>query len=154
MIRRQHRLPERNLTPNVTANAKRRNVFLLFVFGGAVFQLGNIRKLELNKAPKFDLEFINPWMSPPNVITTNVITNVHSDANTDTNTNTNVRRLPTLDELTSIPANYNCPNGLEAFENLVLPEEITHASRKIPKVVHVTAKSRCVTPQVREHLQQ
>lgn len=59
--------------------------------------------------------------------------------------------LPTLEELTRV--NYTCPNGTEFFENIVLPESITHANRRIPKVVHVTAKTRCVTPNVKNHLQ-
>lgn len=59
--------------------------------------------------------------------------------------------LPTLEELTRF--NYTCPNGTEFFENIVLPESITHANRRIPKVVHITAKTRCVTPKVKNHLQ-
>lgn len=59
--------------------------------------------------------------------------------------------LPTLEELTRV--NYTCPDGTEFFENVVLPESITHANRRIPNVVHVTAKTRCVSPLVKNHLQ-
>jgi len=62
------------------------------------------------------------------------------------------RRLPTLEELTSIPATYDCPEGYEEFENIVLPESITHADRKIPKVVHITAKTCCVSQTVKDHI--
>mmetsp|Transcript_5226 Transcript_5226/g.15204 ORF Transcript_5226/g.15204 Transcript_5226/m.15204 type:complete len:471 (-) Transcript_5226:410-1822(-) len=64
----------------------------------------------------------------------------------------NTKRLPTLEELVSSSGNYECPEGSTLFENIVLPENITHANRKIPKVIHMTAKSRCVTPEVREHI--
>lgn len=66
------------------------------------------------------------------------------------------KRLPTLDELTSIPANstYPCPEGTEVFENIVLPMTITHEGRNIPRVVHMTAKTRCVTPEIKKHILQ
>lgn len=84
-----------------------------------------------------------------------------SISSTNQNSSNTVRRtetsrsnggLPTLEELTSIPQNYSCPKGYVVFNNTVLPESITHANRKIPKVVHVTAKSRCVTPTLKEHI--
>ena len=64
------------------------------------------------------------------------------------------RRLPTLDELTSIPATgYECPEGTEVFENIVEPQRVTHPSdRKIPKIVHITAKTRCVTSGTKTHI--
>ena len=62
------------------------------------------------------------------------------------------RGLPSLDALTSFPENITCPKGYVLLENTVLPKNITHAGRKIPKVVHVTAKSRCVTNRVRKSI--
>jgi len=63
-----------------------------------------------------------------------------------------MRRLPTLEELTSIPANFSCPEGYFIFENIVLPQSVTHANYKIPKVIHMTAKSRCVSDALNKHL--
>ena len=61
------------------------------------------------------------------------------------------RGLPSLDALTSFPENTTCPEGYVLLENTVLPENITHAAgRRIPRVVHVTARSRCVTTGVRD----
>ncbi|OEU07311.1 hypothetical protein FRACYDRAFT_197739, partial [Fragilariopsis cylindrus CCMP1102] len=72
----------------------------------------------------------------------------------------NRRRLPTLEELTSIDdtlllpgKNYSCPRGYQVFEDIVLPRNITHTNnRKIPKVIHITAKSRCVTYAIKKHI--
>jgi len=76
---------------------------------------------------------------------------------TTTTTTKNRRRLPTLEELTSIDTtsgqNYSCPKGYKVFEDIVLPRNITHANdRKIPKVIHITAKSRCVTSKIKKHI--
>ena len=68
------------------------------------------------------------------------------------------RRLPTLEELTSINTAYSaarnnsCPEGYSIFHDIVLPRNVTHKDRKIPKVVHITAKSRCVTPRIKKHI--
>ena len=62
------------------------------------------------------------------------------------------KRLPTLEELTSITGNYDCPKGYKVFQNIILPRNVTHANRKIPKVIHVTAKSRCVTSKIKKHI--
>ena len=74
-------------------------------------------------------------------------------------TKKNRRRLPTLEELTSIDdtllpgKNYSCPRGYQVFEDIVLPRNITHTkNRKIPKVIHITAKSRCVTYAIKKHI--
>jgi len=45
-----------------------------------------------------------------------------------------------------MPKNIICPEGFELIENIVLPRNVTHANRKIPKIVHVTGKSRCLPP--------
>ena len=80
----------------------------------------------------------------------NIYTNPKFDAKSK------AKRLPTLDELTSLSNqmnySYSCPEGTEIFENIVLPENMTHTGRKIPRVLHITAKTRCVTPSIREHL--
>mmetsp|Transcript_4482 Transcript_4482/g.5130 ORF Transcript_4482/g.5130 Transcript_4482/m.5130 type:complete len:477 (+) Transcript_4482:78-1508(+) len=63
------------------------------------------------------------------------------------------KRLPTLKELTSITGNYSCPKGFTVFEDIVLPRNITHTNgRKIPKIIHITAKTRCVTSTIEKHI--
>jgi len=81
-------------------------------------------------------------------------TNSNSNSNFETTAITKIstKRLPTLDELTSIPASYHCPEGLKVFENIVLPRHVTHSNRKIPKVIHITAKTRCVSNRTRDHI--
>jgi len=61
-------------------------------------------------------------------------------------------RLPTLEELTVIRENYECSPGTHVFRNIVLPRSITHVNRKIPQVVHMTAKTRCVTDSLEQHI--
>ena len=39
----------------------------------------------------------------------------------------------------------DCPKGTFYVEDTILPESITHAGRKIPRVVHITSKSRCTS---------
>jgi hypothetical protein len=38
-----------------------------------------------------------------------------------------------------------CPKGTNLIEDVFFPEAITFAGRKIPRIVHVTSKSRCAT---------
>ena len=48
-----------------------------------------------------------------------------------------------------------CPRGLVPVVDTVLPLAVTHPpSRRVPRVVHVTSRSRCVTPTLRRHLEQ
>ena len=48
-----------------------------------------------------------------------------------------------------------CPRGLVPVVDTVLPLAVTHPpSRRVPRVVHVTSRSRCVTPALRAHLEQ
>ena len=55
----------------------------------------------------------------------------------------------------SAAANMTCPRGLVPVPDVVLPRAVTHPpSRRVPRVVHVTSRSRCVTPAVREHVEQ
>jgi len=70
------------------------------------------------------------------------------------NVDDTVTPLPTL-ACSSAVANATCPHGLVSVSDVVLPLTVTHASsRRIPRVVHVTSRSRCVTPKVRRHLEQ
>jgi len=51
-----------------------------------------------------------------------------------------------LQHLVSSHQKYNCPNGLTFVEDHILPYNITHpVGRKIPNLLHITAKSRCMT---------
>jgi hypothetical protein len=61
--------------------------------------------------------------------------------------------LPPLQELAET-SHYSCPPGLIRVNDTHLPHNITHPGRKIPRIVHITAKSRCVTPSVLRHLKQ
>jgi len=62
--------------------------------------------------------------------------------------------LPSLAR-SSAAANMTCPRGLVPVPDVVLPRAVTHPpSRRVPRVVHVTSRSRCVTPAVREHVEQ
>lgn len=60
--------------------------------------------------------------------------------------------LPPIHELAE-SSNYTCPEGLVRINDTHLPENVTHFGRKIPAVIHMTAKSRCVTPAVFKHLE-
>ena len=60
--------------------------------------------------------------------------------------------IPRIEELVQT-AFYDCPNGLLKMEDTYVPTYKTHWGRKIPRVIHMTAKSRCVTPEVYVHLQ-
>lgn len=60
--------------------------------------------------------------------------------------------IPRIEELART-AFYDCPNGLLKMEDTYVPTYKTHWGRKIPRVIHMTAKSRCVTPEVYVHLQ-
>eukprot|EP00536_Pseudo-nitzschia_multiseries_P008474 jgi/Psemu1/198195/e_gw1.215.72.1 len=62
------------------------------------------------------------------------------------------KTMPTLEEIVSIPTNYECPEGRTLFKDIVLPQNVTHANRKIPKVVHMTAKTRCVTGAIMKNI--
>ena len=45
-----------------------------------------------------------------------------------------------------------CPNGTYLIEDTILPESITHANRKIPRVVHITSKSRCTSEYFKKNI--
>ena len=60
--------------------------------------------------------------------------------------------LPPIHELAE-SSNYTCPEGLVRINDTRLPENVTHVGRKIPAVIHMTAKSRCVTPALFQHLE-
>jgi mannosyltransferase OCH1-like enzyme len=50
-------------------------------------------------------------------------------------------------------SNETCPPGLLYFQDHVLPPSITHANRKIPKIIHVTGKTRCLSPDFYNNLE-
>ena len=62
--------------------------------------------------------------------------------------------LPSLAR-SSAAARVTCPRGLVPVSDIVLPLAVTHPpSRRVPRAVHVTSRSRCVTPAVRAHVEQ
>ena len=60
--------------------------------------------------------------------------------------------LPPIEELVET-GSYSCPDGLYKINNTHLPRSITHTGRRIPKVIHLTAKSRCMPLYVLKHLE-
>ena len=69
--------------------------------------------------------------------------------------------LPPLEELVDSITNsthpeksYPCPNGTIVFPDTPLPPTENGTHHKIPKIVHITAKSRCVPPNIYKHLKQ
>lgn len=51
-----------------------------------------------------------------------------------------------LQNLVSSHTKYDCPEGLIYVEDHILPDNVTHPlDRKIPHLLHVTSKSRCMT---------
>ena len=96
-------------------------------------------------------------------------TTVNANANANANNNkqyhvsTTTRNtpLPTLDELVQTITNsthhhnYSCPNGTVPFPDTPLPpSSIMKKQKKIPQIVHITAKTRCVPPNIFNHLKQ
>ena len=69
-----------------------------------------------------------------------------SENGTDSLTNGAPPRRLTLPEITRSHENYTCPEGLVFVRDHVLPDYDSPGDRKIPRVVHMTAKSRCLTP--------
>lgn len=65
----------------------------------------------------------------------------------------NVSRRLTLPEITTSSENYTCPDGLVYVHDTVLPDYDSPKDRLIPKVVHVTAKSRCLTPKFAKNVE-
>jgi hypothetical protein len=64
-----------------------------------------------------------------------------------------VSELLPLEDLLNTAPSYDCPSGQVKVTDLILPSTITHANRRIPRVIHMTAKNRCVPPFVLEHIQ-
>lgn len=59
------------------------------------------------------------------------------------------RRVPTIPELVGGTANYSCPESFVLVEDTIDPSfyegSDSGGARKIPKVIHMTSKSRCMT---------
>ena len=79
----------------------------------------------------------------------------NSNNNSNSNSNSNTT-LPTLDELVQTITNsthnynYSCPDGMVPFPDTPLPS--ASIPKKIPSIVHITAKTRCVPPNIFNHL--
>ena len=58
-----------------------------------------------------------------------------------------------LSDLVASRVRHGCPAGLVFVADHVLPDEVTHPSgRRIPRLLHVTTKSRCMTPMFANNL--
>jgi hypothetical protein len=55
-------------------------------------------------------------------------------------------RIPLSDLVLTGGIAPTCKEGQTLIESTILPQFVTHANRKIPKVVHMTSKSRCSVP--------
>ena len=53
--------------------------------------------------------------------------------------------MPTIMELVGSTDNYECPEGLVLVKDSIDPSFYEKSERKIPKVIHMTSKSRCMT---------
>ena len=58
-----------------------------------------------------------------------------------------VSPMPTILELVGSIDNYTCPEGLVVVEDTIDPSFYEESERKIPKVIHFTSKTRCMTPE-------
>lgn len=48
----------------------------------------------------------------------------------------------------------SCPSGMVPVQDTLVPRNVSHpVGRRIPRIVHVTSKSRCVSPQVGDSLE-
>jgi mannosyltransferase OCH1-like enzyme len=62
-------------------------------------------------------------------------------------------RKLTLPEITRSNDTYACPEGLVYVRDTVLHDYDSQHDRKIPRIVHITAKSRCLTPAFAENVE-
>jgi mannosyltransferase OCH1-like enzyme len=78
-----------------------------------------------------------------------IASSVNETTNADVRAPRTTHRTPLEDLIQSDP-NATCPPGKSEkylIESTLLPENMTYSSqRKIPKTVHVTSKTRCMTP--------
>lgn len=59
-----------------------------------------------------------------------------------------------LRDLVSSDVKYDCADGLVYVDDHVLPDNVTHPpGRRIPRLFHVTSKSRCMTPSFASNIQ-
>jgi hypothetical protein len=54
-------------------------------------------------------------------------------------------KVPPLDKLAAASFLESCPYKLQKVENVHLPVSVSRETRKIPRIVHQTSKSRCLT---------
>jgi hypothetical protein len=54
-------------------------------------------------------------------------------------------KVPPLDKLAAASVLESCPNKFQKVENVHLPVSVSLETRKIPRIVHQTSKSRCLT---------
>ena len=85
--------------------------------------------------------------------------NVTLKLNTTININAVDLELPTLDDLvetSELSSFKSCPDGFIHFNDVKLPATATTSvqlpDQRIPRIIHFTTKSRCVSPEVHENL--
>jgi len=59
---------------------------------------------------------------------------------------------PTILELVGDPSDYKCPDGLVLVKDSIDPSFYEKSESKIPKVVHMTSKTRCMTKLFAENI--
>lgn len=90
---------------------------------------------------------------PTNLTTQEEITKSSSSSTADVRAPQTSPRIP-LNELVNSNPNVTCKpgkSGKRIIHDTILPESITH-TRKIPKIVHVTSFTRCMTPPFLDNL--
>ena len=64
-----------------------------------------------------------------------------------------VGTIPLHELVETNPSNtMECGPGSVKIEDFILPQSISHAGRKIPRVVHITSKTRCSTSAIKDHV--
>jgi hypothetical protein len=102
------------------------------------FSLSNIIKLAVVVTVMIEIANIPPYGATIPAPTTNHGTPQQQKPS-------KYERIP-LSELVLTGGMPTCKEGQSLINSTILPESITHANRKIPKVVHMTSKSRCSVP--------
>ena len=54
----------------------------------------------------------------------------------------------------SVAEDQRCPSNHFTFQNKILPTEITHIDREIPRVIHLFAHSKCLPHEMKQYMDQ